>query len=253
MNLSIIRTLKDLPAISLQEMDKASLMDRIDNKYIFPVKDLTNLLNEVKNDYFIFEINDKRISHYSTLYYDTQKLDLYHSHHSGKLNRYKVREREYTDSGICFFEIKFKNNKKLTIKRRIPVHSINNKIEGITSEFLKETSNLDAEDLSPTLWVDYDRITLVSKTLDERVTFDLNLTFSFDGKEEKITDLITIEAKRTKQTKSTPVIKYLKQNSIREGGFSKYCLGMASIYNELKANNFKKKFLKIDKTRRTYV
>ena len=40
-------------------------------------------------------------------------------HQNKKLNRYKIRQREYLISDISFFEIKFKSNKGRTIKKRI--------------------------------------------------------------------------------------------------------------------------------------
>jgi hypothetical protein len=106
-------------SISLSNMDKVKLMSRKDTKFIFEVNDLPSLLSAVKPFYKVAEINDKRISEYKTDYYDTQQFDLYNAHHNGKLNRNKVRYREYVNSELSFFEIKFKDNKNKTVKFRI--------------------------------------------------------------------------------------------------------------------------------------
>ena len=46
-------------------------------------------------------------------------FDLYHRHHIGRSNRFKVRSRRYVESDLCFFEVKYRNNKGRTIKNRI--------------------------------------------------------------------------------------------------------------------------------------
>ena len=234
-------------------MGAVRLMNRIDNKYVIPLQKLNGILNSLKDKYFVFEIADKRALYYKTLYYDTLDFGLYMKHHSGGLNRYKIRERSYVDSNLSFFEIKYKNNKKDTIKSRIKIPQINNAIEAERSEFLKDISGLEGKDFEPKIWCHYDRITLVSKELNERATIDLNLRFDYNGNESSLGDLVIIEAKREKTVKSTGMMRALKNNQIRPGGFSKYCLGVASIYPELKSNTFKKKFLKIKKIRKEYV
>ena len=57
-------------------------------------------------------------------------MTLYHDHHNGKLNRYKVRRRRYIDTDTEFLEVKLKNNKKRTIKSRI-------KLSGQPNEYIR--------------------------------------------------------------------------------------------------------------------
>lgn len=110
---------KFLDTIQLEEMEQVKLMNRTDTKYWFHFKHLQELLQEIKNDYFVLEINQKSELPYSTTYYDTLNNSMFLEHHNGKLNRYKVRRRSYVSSEICFLEMKFKNNKGRTIKKRI--------------------------------------------------------------------------------------------------------------------------------------
>ena len=248
----ILHTLEQFSPITLEEMGAVRLMNRIDNKYVLPIQKLNALLKSLQEKYYVFEIANKRALYYKTLYYDTPDLKLYKKHHSGGLNRYKIRERSYVDSKLSFFEIKFKNNKNDTIKSRIKIDQINDSITGDSKNFLKEISGLNGDDFIPSLWVNYDRITLVSKELNERATIDLNLTFEFNGKKESLSDLVIIEAKREKSVKNTEMISALKKELIRPGGFSKYCLGIASLTEGIKKNTFKKKFLKIKKIRKEY-
>lgn len=246
------KVLDEFAPIGLEDMGAVRLMSRIDNKYVIPVKLLPSILEQVKEHYFVFEVHGKRAHEYKTLYYDTDDLHLYKTHHQGKLNRYKIRERTYVDSEISFFEIKFKNNKNDTIKSRIKIDQLHDMIEGDRSEFLKEISGLDGSTFKPKLWVLYYRITLVSKALNERSTIDLNLTFDNYNNTVSYDDLVVIEAKRDKTVKTTPMLQALKENQLREGGFSKYCLGHASTNPDIKHNNFKKKFHKIKQLRKRH-
>lgn len=243
-------TIKEFAPIGLNDMGAVRLMSRIDTKYVVPLNKLNKVLKSLKDDYFVFEIHGLRSHLYNSLYYDTKDLKLYHRHHQGSLNRYKIRERSYVDSNLSFFEIKFKNNKKDTIKSRIKIDHINDSIENERDEFLQAISGLNGKDFTPSMWVNYKRITLVNKALNERATIDLGLTFIKDGKTVSYEDLVVIEAKREKATKNTPMLTALKENKIRAGGFSKYCLGQAATTSDLKSNRFKKKFLHINKLRK---
>src|SRR5437868_6547196 len=97
--------------VSLQEMDNVKLMDRTDLKFVFSHRDLPDILIEVMPHYRSLEASGVRISRYETLYYDTVNFELYNRHHSGKMNRYKIRSRKYVESDLHFFEIKYKNNR----------------------------------------------------------------------------------------------------------------------------------------------
>ena len=92
--------------ISLDEVNKASLMRRKDKKYLFGVKHLSVLLDLVKKDYRVLDIDGHRAQHYHTCYFDTDKVEMYHKHHRGMANRHKVRIRRYGASDLHFLEVK---------------------------------------------------------------------------------------------------------------------------------------------------
>ena len=90
--------------------------------------------------YKCVEIENKRVSQYQTLYYDTKDMKLYNEHHNGHLNRYKIRHRTYVDSNLSFLEVKFKNNKgrKNNMSNNQPLKSkLNGCFESATSFFIK--------------------------------------------------------------------------------------------------------------------
>ena len=107
--------------ITLAEMKSVRLMNRVDTKFVTTVPRLMQLLEMAKGEYFVQEIDGERNSAYTTLYYDTPRLDMYIMHHNGCLGRQKVRVRQYVDSNLTFLEVKNKNNHRRTRKKRITV------------------------------------------------------------------------------------------------------------------------------------
>ncbi|MCP9762847.1 polyphosphate polymerase domain-containing protein [Lacihabitans soyangensis] len=233
--------------ITLDEMDSVKLMDRMDVKYLIPLNLLPEVLQEARPFYKLLEINNERLCSYETLYYDTEDYKLYHSHQSGRLNRYKVRFRNYVGSNLSFFEIKHKNNKGRTLKTRIKQPSTFEEVlNKEKADFLEKTTPLLANELKGNLMVNYKRMTLVNKTSKERLTMDLDLTFIKDQNEVIYNQLVVAEVKQEKLGAS-PIIDIFKKHNLRAGSISKYCLGVMSTDREMKHNRFKTKFLHLKK------
>lgn len=244
--INIQNILTTFSPISLEEMDSVKLMDRTDTKFTFHINQLVNVLELAKQYYKVFEINNKRISDYQTLYYDTSDLELYNVHHTGKLNRYKVRHRTYVDSNIAFLEVKHKTNKGKTFKSRIKESEVQNSWNAESIQFLLKKTPYIPNTLISSLWVNYSRITLVSIESKERLTLDLNLEFKKGDNEKKLPQLVIAEVKQEK-AKGSPFINIMKQLHIREGSISKYCMAMAYTEPSIKTNRFKAKLLSIKK------
>jgi len=241
-----LKILDTFEPISLEEMKSVKLLNRVDTKYTFHKKRLPDILNSLREDYRIFEVDHVRASHYETLYFDTANFNLYNQHHCGRLNRYKIRFRSYKDSNLTFFEIKFKNNKKRTIKERIRRDCIEEVIQGEVRDFLVKNTSVNPDDLMAQLWVDYTRITLVNKHSQERLTIDLDLTYRSGNKSVSYPKLVIAELKQDKCSKSFFAL-LMKHMHIHVGGISKYCFGIYSVHENIKTNNFKQKFRIINK------
>jgi hypothetical protein len=226
--------------ITLSEMEHVKLMDRTDTKFVFSSDQFDVVMNTLLPYYRILEINAVRFNRYQTLYYDTPELALYYKHHVGKLNRYKVRHRSYLESGIGFLEIKFKNNKGRTIKTRMKQGTAPIQWQSENIHFFEQHLPFFAANLAPIIWINYKRLTLVSKTSAERVTIDLELEFKHAQIHKTVQHLIIAEVKQEKRSASA-FLKVMKQHHIREGSISKYCMGVASMVNDVKTNNFKQK------------
>lgn len=230
-------------------MDRVQLQNRTDTKFVFESTIFDKILTDITPYYSILEIKGKRTNDYKTLYYDTQGLTSYIQHHNGKANRIKVRFREYVESKLCFLEVKFKNNKGRTIKSRSKVDKIEEALSEASMAFINDNSFYDGNDLRPVLWNFFTRITLVSKTVNERLTIDLNLEFkNFENNNEKeISHIIIAEVKQEKASINSHFVKTMRKYHIQQSGMSKYCIGTALTNKEVKSNNFKERILKIKK------
>jgi len=236
--------LKTFETIDLKEMDKVKLMDRTDTKFTFSFDRLADILKEVNPFYKILSVENALVSRYETLYYDTADLYLYHKHHVGHLNRFKIRHRTYVESNIGFLEVKFKNNKGRTIKQRISKNEVPLDWEGDTEAFLSLKTPYEPKSLVPVIWINYNRLTLVNRTSTERLTIDLDLEFLKDEKMQRFHNLVIAEVKQEGKYPS-PFSNLMKKLHIREGSISKYCMGIAMTYDHVKTNNFKPKLLNL--------
>ncbi len=220
-------------------MDEAKLMNRIDRKYWFHVSQLDDFLTCAAPFYEILEINGQRLMEYQTTYFDTPQNKLYLLHHNQKLNRFKIRRRNYGSTGSGFFELKKKTNKKRTVKFRIETDINIQQISHEENEFLKEYFLLRNEDLQPALCVQFKRLTLVHKAKNDRCTIDLSPKFSNKHGEITLENLAIFELKRGRNLNLSPMISILRKLQIKHCGLSKYCTGRALLEPGLKQNAFK--------------
>lgn len=233
--------------ITLKQMDGVALQDRLDTKFMFREDILPKLLEEMKANYFVLDIKGKRYNHYETLYFDTADFGLYLRHHNGRINRYKFRCRRYVESDLNFFEIKFKNNKGRTIKERIKRPDIVKEMNEQTSDFVRTISTVDPNTLLPKLWVNYRRMTFVNKFSAERLTIDSNLTFIDDNHNVLYKGLVIAEVKQGGANEKSPFIGLMRKYSVLEKSISKYCLGVITLNDKIKKNNFKPTLLYLNK------
>ncbi len=234
--------------ISLEKTNEVKLMNRIDSKYVLSHKALALVLENIFADYFVLEINNTRKMQYESLYFDTIGNSMYLAHHNGKLNRYKIRYRNYRTTDDIFLEIKFKNKGIRTIKQRIKVNQIEKSFSNKSSLFVNSTCPFESNLLEPKIYTNFTRVTLVNKNLKERVTIDIDLQFLNDEKGfYKLHNTAIIETKKEAYKCSSPITNTLMNLGVNPTGMSKYCFGRAVLENSLKTNIFKEKILLINK------
>jgi SPX domain protein involved in polyphosphate accumulation len=237
--------LNSFDRVTLEDLNAVRLLDRMDTKYIFNGTKLPKVLEDLRNDYKILAIDDKMQSCYQTIYYDTEKFTMYHQHHAGKANRFKVRLRRYCDSDINYFEIKLKNNRGRTIKSRFRKKIFSTAFDEKSSAFLQQTPFLP-DALRPVLWVNYTRMTFAARDFSARLTIDTGLTFTVGDQNKSFDSLVIAEIKQGKATSSGFNV-LMHRHKIPPLSISKYCLGISNLYPEVKRNNFKQKLLTIHK------
>ncbi|MGL1890504.1 MAG: polyphosphate polymerase domain-containing protein [Spirochaetaceae bacterium] len=237
--------LNNFESINLKNMDTVKLMNRKECKYTVSSNSLLTVLNSVLDEYFILEIEGIKIMPYSSVYYDMPDFGLYTSHQNGKQNRYKVRSRTYGLTGQQFLELKFKNNKKRTIKRRVETTGQDSLLDNM--DFLNKHLPFSTEGLEEKIEVKYNRITLVDKSMTERVTVDFNLSYSSGNYDSAHEGLAIIEVKFEGDKRDSKMINKLQEYRIKPLSFSKYCLGISSHYSEVKQNNMNIKIREINK------
>ncbi len=231
---------KPFQPISLEEMNKVKLLDRLDKKFMFNSCHLADILQRASEHYYILEIDGKRYAGYDTTYFDTPEYEMYTLHHNGKQNRYKVRFRTYVDSGLNFFEVKFKTNKGRTKKSRLQLPERDHSLTGDVAALLARKTPYKSDALVPALLVNYNRITLVNKNMTERLTIDFDLNYTIGDRKAAYPELVIAEVKQDKSG-SSPFIDIMLEKRVKNVSISKYCLGIASLAQNVKTNNFKPK------------
>jgi hypothetical protein len=236
--------------ISLAEMDGVALRDRTDTKYVLPTHQLHRTLEAMTDRYRILDVAGVRVHHYQSLYFDSADFALYMSHHNGRRDRYKVRSRNYVDTGLSFLEVKLKTHKDRTIKHRIQTQSLVSQLTPETRAFVDAHCPLGAHRLGPIHWNAFRRITLVSTQALERVTLDVDLRYSAGEHEVSLPGLVIAEVKQAEHSRHSAFIRLMHDNHVHPMGLSKYCLGVISLFTTVKYNNFKAKHLLLVKLMR---
>ena len=87
--------LSSFSTVSLKDIDSVKLMNRVDLKFAFNINKLPVLLSELNVFYNLLEVSGQKVQSYKSLYYDTSNRVFFMKHHNERVNRNKVRFREY--------------------------------------------------------------------------------------------------------------------------------------------------------------
>lgn len=240
-------TLAEFQAISLEEMNKAKLMNRLDSKYLLRKNQLDLLLPALKDNFDVLEINGAPSQNYTSFYYDTLDFDMYMNHHNRRSNRYKVRQRIYNNTGDSFFEIKFKNNKGYTNKVRVATEKAYTRIPSKYFDFISKNTPYHPLQLRRVMENNFDRFTLTNQKRNQRITIDTGISCWYGNKPLELNNLVIAEVKSTRNDIDKTIFNLFQQHGIQEGSMSKYSLGMAMLNPDLKQNLFKQRIHTLNK------
>ena len=238
--------------ISLEEMDGITLMNRIDTKYVTDEATLLEVLSDAARDgYRVLEVEGERIGAYDSVYFDTEAMKCFMDHHNRRLVRQKVRTRSYVKQGRSFLEIKRKNNKGRTSKKRMAIPAaemMDFRADAAAAAFLAEHSWFTASELSPSAETSFRRITLVNAEKTERLTIDTALYFKNfrTDKEASLRNAVIIELKQDGRA-SSPMKGILLDHRVKPMRVSKYCIAVTLTAPHLKSGRFKPKVREIEK------
>lgn len=247
MGINLQEVLNSYDVIDLRKMTDYKLLNRIDTKFICNVEILPEILKINKDQFKVQVFKDEWNFNYESLYFDTPNLKSFYDHHQGKRNRYKIRFRKYLNTGDSFLEVKKKKSFIRTDKRRSEFELVS-KMNKKHLNFLNNHISLSNQDIVPSIWTIFDRVTLAGKNHLERVTIDTNIRFKDkSGKVVNMPNMAILEVKREKTGDLSPFIHSLKEMRIRPFGISKYILGNILLSPKIKHNRFHNKVVTVNK------
>jgi hypothetical protein len=244
MDRSIAEQFDTFGTISLEGLNyKAAMLERLDNKYIVPAARLLPALERFLDLFDVLEIDGKCAFTYATNYFDDVRTSSYYDHHQGRRQRCKVRIRNYVDADSSFLEVKLKDTRNVTVKKRLKLDRPAPELCSRSMAFI-DASHSELYDrplmrrLSLVIGMEYERVTLVAKEGGERMTIDTRLAFRAANAERNAAqDMFILE---TKSTRGNGIAdKILRAEHIHPTKqCSKYCVGMAALGLVGKHNRF---------------
>lgn len=236
-------TASEFQCIDLEEIEAVSLANRFDIKFCLTFEQIERILPLLKHAYRMLTVQGYRLQEYQNLYFDTPAFDLYHLHVNNRAHQYKVRIREYASTHQTFLEVKHKNNRGLTMKNRLPVDPDLPFLGSQERNWLAENLPESYLNLEPKLVNTFTRIILADSRLQERVTLDFNLGFSSGWKVERTGCAAIAEVKLETRKQPSLFLEIIHSCHQRSTGFSKYGIGVALLYDQVKSNSLKSRLL----------
>lgn len=240
----IAESLRIFAPISLKQLNgKAAMLERLDNKYIVPAHSFHPAFLAFADLFDVLEIDGKRSFTYATEYFDDPARRGYYDHHQGRRKRCKVRIRNYVDAGFSFLEVKLKDKRSVTVKKRLELGKPLARLDRRCVDFIEECHHSQygirfGKRLRPAIGMQYQRITLVAKEGGERMTIDTRLQFRAGQHARQVAgDMFIVE---TKSTRGNGIAdKIMRRHHLQPTRrCSKYCIGMAALGQVRQHNRF---------------
>lgn len=231
--------------ISLAALNgKAAMLERLDNKYVVDATVLKHAAGALSEAFDMLEIDGLRAFTYETCYFDDANRRSYFDHHQGRRQRAKVRVRRYAEAGLCFLEVKLKDKRGITVKKRL---NRDPEAFGVLDEtalayiddvYQAQYGQPFSHTLTRVIDMRYRRMTLVAKQGGERMTIDCGLQFFTPDAQHTVDDgLFILETKSANGNGvADGILRALHQHPTKR--CSKYCVGTALLNPGTKHNKF---------------
>ncbi len=231
-----------LPSVELADLvGTAELLTRRDRKYLVPAADLATVLHRLPVAARVLTIDDRRLFAYRSVYFDTPDLESYLGAARRRPDRFKVRTRRYLDTDTCMLEVKTRDRRGRTVKRRIACdpaeeEGLSNAGRSFVATIARTATVVDG--LRPTLTTSYRRATvLLDVDPPARVTIDTGLAWAEpSGERLEAGRFAIVETKTTgRPCAMDQVLWSLGHRPVK---ISKYCTGLAALEPHLPANKW---------------
>lgn len=228
-----------LAPVTLDELtSRAELLARTDRKYVVTPEALARVIAAQSDVLRALEMGGARSSAYRSVYYDTPDWDSFLGAARGRPHRFKVRRRDYLDTGQSLVEVKLRSPRGGTVKHRraLPEGSEVSRflaLEEFAASFPSVASC--APFLRPTLVTSYRRSTLLCG--HSRVTIDADVKASDEsGREVSYGEALIVETK-------SPGSAGAFDRALWDAGFrpvrlSKYATSVAALHPDLPGNRW---------------
>ncbi|MCW5636171.1 MAG: polyphosphate polymerase domain-containing protein [Rubrivivax sp.] len=230
---------------------KAAMLERLDNKYVVHAPALAAAVVDLASCFDVLEIDGQRSFTYETCYFDDAERRSYHDHHQGRRQRMKVRVRRYVEAALCFVEVKLKDKRGITVKRRMPYDPARyGTLDEAAQRHVREAYEAlygrpFERPLEPVLHMRYRRITLVAREGGERMTIDTGIHFF--GREgpaagpapRRTGDEVFIVETKSAHGHGLADAILRRQHLHPTNSCSKYCVGMSALGAVSRFNHFR--------------
>jgi hypothetical protein len=226
---------EDFDPVSLDEMDeRAALLRRVDHKYAVERERFVRLLERLRDDHQVLEIDGRRAFGYCSTYFDTPELRCFTDHLEDRQPRFKARTRLYEDTDHCVFEVKLKREDGETDKRQVDysvkdADRFTERARDYLAAALGDIGLEAPEQMDPTLLTRFSRITMAARTGAERLTCDIGVRLSNpDGETARLRDgVILLETKS--ESGESPADRALADLGLEPVSLSKYRVGVSLV------------------------
>jgi VTC domain-containing protein len=221
--------------VSLDELDeRAALLRRVDNKYAVERERFAKLLERLRDDHQVLEIDGRRVFAYCSTYFDTPELRCFVDHIEDRQPRFKARTRLYQDTDRCVFEVKLKREDGETDKRQADyaVDDAERFTENAHECLVEALGDIGLEapnQMDPTLMTRFRRVTLAAREGSERLTCDIAVRLSNpDGDAAEMRDGVILVETKSERGES-PADRVLAELGLEPISLSKYRVGMSLV------------------------
>ena len=236
----------DRATVGLDEVvAEAANLTRVDRKYLVDRRVAESFLAGLPASFRVLAIDERRTTSYSSVYFDTPRLDACRDHVQQRRRRWKVRSRMYVEDQLCRFEVKTRDGRGRTHKSVTPSRPDQHGLLGsdeaafATGVLVERGVDVDVSCLVPSMRVDYQRLTLADTDASLRVTLDWGVDCTLDGGRVWVDEeWVLVETKGG--LRPSPADALLGSLGARPRSFSKYVSAASLLRDDIPDNDVRR-------------